>query len=69
VAEFGGLDGVTITGADLSPKTMGEDHPVTEFSPDVWEHVLRVNTIGHGLLMKAAIPHLKAAGGGSIVSV
>lgn len=69
VADFGGLDGVAITGADLSRQTMTADLPVTDFSPEIWGHVLRVNTIGHGLLMKAAIPHLKAAGGGSIVSV
>ena len=67
--DFGGIDGVAITGADLSQETMGADRPVTDFSPEVWEHVLRVNTIGHALVMKAAIPHLKAAGGGSIVSV
>ena len=69
VAEFGGLDGIAITGADLSRATMEQDRDVLHLSPEIWERVLRVNLIGHALLMKAAIPHLKAAGGGSIVTV
>ena len=37
--------------------------------PKIWERTFRVNVIGHGMLMKIAIPHLIAAGGGSIVVV
>ena len=69
VDEFGGVDGVAIPGADLSPATMGNDNNVLTMDPKIWERTFRVNVIGHGMLMKIAIPHLIAAGGGSIVVV
>lgn len=43
--------------------------PVTELDPALWEHVLAVNLTGPFLMMKAAIPHMVAAGGGSIVNI
>jgi NAD(P)-dependent dehydrogenase (short-subunit alcohol dehydrogenase family) len=69
VEAFGGLDGVAITGADLSKEIMGNDHALPDMVVAIWERTLRVNLIGHALLMRAAIPHLKTAGGGAIVSV
>jgi NAD(P)-dependent dehydrogenase (short-subunit alcohol dehydrogenase family) len=69
VDEFGGLDGVAITGADLSPATMTNDRTVVDTEMSVWERTLRVNLLGHVTLIKEAIPHLKKAGGGAIVSV
>jgi NAD(P)-dependent dehydrogenase (short-subunit alcohol dehydrogenase family) len=63
--EFGGIDGLAITVADLSKNNMGRDYDLTNFLPEVWERTMRVNVIGHALLIKAAIPHLKAAGSGS----
>lgn len=67
--EFGGIDGLGITVADLSKNTMGRDYDLANFLPEVWERTMRVNVIGHALVIKAAIPHLKAAGGGSIVTI
>ena len=69
VEAFGGLDGVAITGADLSKATMGNDHPVPDMDVAIWERTNRVNLIGPAVLIRAAIPHLKAAGGGSIAAV
>jgi NAD(P)-dependent dehydrogenase (short-subunit alcohol dehydrogenase family) len=69
VDAFGGLDGVAITGADLSSATMGNDHDLMRMDVKIWERTLRVNLIGHAVLMKAAIPYIVKAGGGSIVSV
>ena len=69
VDEFGGIDKLAIPAADTSPATMMADEPVTNMDPKVWERVFRINVIGHGLLMKAAIPHMVAAGSGSIVVV
>jgi len=67
--DLGGIDGLAITVADLSKNTMGRDYDLANFLPEVWERTMRVNVIGHALLIKAAIPHLKAAGGGSIVTI
>jgi NAD(P)-dependent dehydrogenase (short-subunit alcohol dehydrogenase family) len=69
VEAFGGLDGVAIPGADLSKATMGNDHDILNMDVKIWERTLRVNLLGHAMLMKAAIPHMIKAGGGSIVTV
>ncbi len=42
---------------------------VTELDPELWERVLAVNLTGPFLTMKAAIPHMVAAGGGSIINI
>jgi meso-butanediol dehydrogenase / (S,S)-butanediol dehydrogenase / diacetyl reductase len=39
-----------------------------EYDPDEWERVLRVNLTGVWAGFRAAVPHLLAGGGGSIVS-
>lgn len=69
VSEFGGIDGLAITGADLSPATAGADRPILDMDPTVWERVLRVNTIGHAMLMKSAIPQMMGGKGGAIAIV
>lgn len=43
--------------------------PVVDLDPALWEHVLAVNLTGPFLTMKAAIPHMIAAGGGSIINI
>jgi len=42
---------------------------VADLDPEVWQQVLAVNLTGPFLMMKAALPHLVAAGGGSIINV
>lgn len=69
VDEFGGIDGVAIPGADTSRATMGSDNTILDMDRKIWERVMAVNVIGHGMLIKAAIPHLVKNGGGSIVVV
>jgi NAD(P)-dependent dehydrogenase (short-subunit alcohol dehydrogenase family) len=69
VRELGGIDGVAITGADLSRETLGNDRDILHMDTSVWERTLTVNLIGHVHLMRLAIPHMIDAGGGSIVSV
>ena len=69
VDTFGGLDGTVHTGADLSQGTMGNDINILELNVSVWDRTHRVNFLGHALLMKAAIPHMQAAGGGAIAVV
>ncbi len=64
VAALGGLDAVaTVAGVgDFS----GD---VIETAPDEWDRVLAVNLTGMYLVARAAIPHLRTAGGGAIVTV
>ena len=69
VDKFGGIDGVAIPGADLSKATLGNDRAVLDMDVQIWERTLRVNLIGHALLMREAIPHMAKAGGGAIVTV
>lgn len=43
--------------------------PVVDLSDDEWQHVLDVNLKGPFLCMRAAIPHLVEAGGGSVIAL
>jgi NAD(P)-dependent dehydrogenase (short-subunit alcohol dehydrogenase family) len=42
---------------------------VTDLDPAVWTRVIEVNLTGPFLTMKAAIPHMIEAGGGSIINI
>jgi NAD(P)-dependent dehydrogenase (short-subunit alcohol dehydrogenase family) len=68
IDEFGGIDGLAITGADLSAATVGNDLDILRSDPKIWHRTFTVNLLGHMLLMRAAIPHMAGAGG-SIVTV
>ena len=62
-AAFGGLDGVVNSAgidliADLESMSLAQ-----------WDRIIAVNLTGPMLVMQAAYPHLKAAGGGTIVNV
>jgi NAD(P)-dependent dehydrogenase (short-subunit alcohol dehydrogenase family) len=69
VDEFGGVDGLAIPGADLSAATLGNDFDILHMDPKIWTRTFQVNLLGHALLMRASIPHIASAGGGSIVTV
>jgi len=60
---LGGIDAVVNSaGIDLR-------RPLDEVSDSQWEQVLAVNLTGPMLVSRAALPHLRRAGGGSIVNV
>jgi NAD(P)-dependent dehydrogenase (short-subunit alcohol dehydrogenase family) len=62
-AALGGLDGVVnAAGVDLYAD-------IEAMAPGDWERVLAVNLTGPFLVIQAAYPYLKAAGGGTIVNV
>lgn len=44
-------------------------HAVDDTPEDVWDRVLAVNVKSVFLMSRAVIPHLRTAGGGSIVNV
>lgn len=64
VAAFGGLDLLVINaGVSLDRDT------VEQSDPDAWRATLEVNLFGAYNCARAAIPHLKARGGGKIITV
>ena len=69
IAAFGRVDVLVNNAAVTDAATLARDSNVAEMDGPTWERVLRVNTIAPALLCKHAIPHMIAAGGGSIINV
>lgn len=65
VDAFGGID-VLYNNAGISP---GDDGDATETSVDTWDRTLAVNVRGSWLCAKAALPHLRESGRGSVINV
>jgi meso-butanediol dehydrogenase / (S,S)-butanediol dehydrogenase / diacetyl reductase len=63
VAHFGGLNVLVNNAALLLPGT-AESHNDAD-----WEQTFKVNVRGLWLMCRAALPHLRAAGGGSIINI
>lgn len=61
---LGGLD-ILLNNAGVA----GPTAPVEEVELDAWRQTLDINITGQFLCAKRAVPHLKAAGGGSIVNL
>jgi len=67
VRALGGLDILHNNAADT--KLSGtRDMPVESVDTDVWDAILRINLCGAMVASRAAIPHLRARGGGAIVN-
>ena len=64
-AAMGGLD-VVVNNAGIDAN---EWHDVADFPVDVFDDIMAVNTRGPFLISKFAIPHLLAAGGGSMLHI
>ena len=62
VAEIGGLDAV-VNVAGIQRRGF-----IDELNENYWDERLRINVKSWALISKYPVPHLKAAGGGSIVS-
>jgi NAD(P)-dependent dehydrogenase (short-subunit alcohol dehydrogenase family) len=62
--QLGGLD-ILINNAGIA----GPTGPIEEIAPDDWRRTLEVNLTGQYLCARRAVPHLRAAGGGSIVNL
>ncbi|WP_343077621.1 SDR family oxidoreductase [Pseudomonas sp.] len=63
LSKYGAIHGLVANAA------IGPLGTVTNTSPEVWNKVLAVNLTGTYLCARSTIPHMKAAGGGSIVIV
>jgi len=60
-----GLGGLTIM---FNNAGTGSQTPLHEWAPEEWDRLVRVNLTGVYLGFRAAVPHIKASGGGCIVS-
>ena len=62
--KFGGGIDIVVNNAGIDPAGS-----VVDLDPKVWQKVMDVNLTGPFLVMKAAIPHMIKAGGGSIINI
>jgi NAD(P)-dependent dehydrogenase (short-subunit alcohol dehydrogenase family) len=63
VRQLGGLDGVVLNAGVLHEATLSETED------DAWDTVMETNLIAPYVYAVACLPHLRAAGGGSIVTI
>jgi 3-oxoacyl-[acyl-carrier protein] reductase len=64
VSAFGGID-VLVNNAGTT--TFVPHHELEKLTEEIWLRTLQVNLMGAFFMSRAAVPHLKAAGGGDIV--
>lgn len=68
ITEFGAVHGLDNVGADLSEHNLGRDTTILDTPLEVWRRTLDVNLLGFVRTIRAVLPHLLDAGGGSIVN-
>ena len=70
VERYGGVDGLHVNAADMSPGTLGADgeHDLLTLPLEVWQRTIDVNLTGFVHAARAAIPALLERGGGAIVN-
>jgi NAD(P)-dependent dehydrogenase (short-subunit alcohol dehydrogenase family) len=64
LGELGGLD-ILVNNAGIA----GPTAPIEEIEPADWARTLEVNLTGQYLCARRVVPHIRAAGGGSIVNL
>ncbi len=64
VGAFGGLD-ILVNNVGI----VGASGTAADVDPDSWDDVMRINVKSMMLMMKYALPHLEARGGGSVVNL
>src|SRR3546814_5378887 len=68
VKRFGRLDILFNNAAVTDLKIQGRDTTTTDIPLDVWDKTMAVNVRGILIGSRLAIPHMVAAGGGSIIN-
>lgn len=67
VMAYGGLD-ILHNNAAATRLAATEDRPVSAADPAVWDETMRVNLRGALVAIQAAVPHMIARGGGSVIN-
>lgn len=67
VKAFGGLDGIHVNAADLSPATISNDSNAVDIDLQVFDRTIHTNLRGHLLCTRHALPALLDRGGGALV--
>ena len=67
VTAYGGLD-ILHNNAAATHLAATDDLPVGAADPDVWDDTMRVNLRGSMVAIQAAVPHMVARGGGSVIN-
>jgi NAD(P)-dependent dehydrogenase (short-subunit alcohol dehydrogenase family) len=67
VAAYGGLD-ILHNNAAATHLAATADLPVAAADPDVWDDTMRINLRGTMVAIQAAMPHMVARGGGSVIN-
>jgi NAD(P)-dependent dehydrogenase (short-subunit alcohol dehydrogenase family) len=67
VTAYGGLD-ILHNNAAATHLAATKDLPVSAADPDVWDDTMRINLRGTMVAIQAAVPHMIARGGGSVVN-
>lgn len=68
IERFGRIDGLFNVAANINPEEVAKDTDVVDIDLDAWQRTIDVNLTGYLLTMRHAIPHIVAAGGGSVVN-
>jgi NAD(P)-dependent dehydrogenase (short-subunit alcohol dehydrogenase family) len=69
VAGYGGLSVLVNSAAATDVTASGADSHVEEIANEDWDRVIRTGLYGAMWATKYAIPHMRAAGGGSIINI
>jgi NAD(P)-dependent dehydrogenase (short-subunit alcohol dehydrogenase family) len=67
VTSYGGLD-ILHNNAAATRLAATRDLPVSAADPSVWDETMRVNLRGALVAIQAAVPHMVARGGGSVIN-
>ncbi len=67
VSAYGGLD-ILHNNAAATQLAATRDLPVSAADPDVWDATMRINLRGAMVAIQAAVPHMIARGGGSVIN-
>ena len=67
VTAYGGLD-ILHNNAAATRLAATQDGPVSAADPDVWDETMRINLRGALVAIQAAVPHMIARGGGSVIN-
>lgn len=68
IGAYGRIDGLFNLAANISEREVARDTNVVDIDLDVWQRNIDINLSGYLLTMRHALPHIEAAGGGSVVN-